>query len=301
MGFKPMTFRTGIWRSIQLSYGALFPAKIRLSIDLTKRFFYFIPLPYTGFGTFAPAPAILTTSLPFAPNFSQKNSHVFRKISNVFQKKLPRFLESLPRFLPNIGDKIWDQPASHSPHSMLVWQQLPTTANRGLWINLKTPFSRVRARASTEILHFLLSQPSQISLQLPHPQRETRFFRTYFNILDCFSSQDGENSPKNAPRKARTEHWKITRRKKTQRAVVPSVVKVVKAKSASLQGMRARDTRVRETRLLYSTTPPPLLSKPAHYSRILQTRTVIIVSLQRIFVTFPRFLLSLGAYLPIYL
>ena len=82
---------------------------------------------------------------------------------------------------------------------------------------------------------------------------------------------------------------------------MPSAVKVVKAKSASLQGMRARDTRVRETCLLYSTTPPPFLSKSAHYPRILQTRTVIIVSLQRIFVTFPRFFLSLGAYLPIYL
>ena len=112
-------------------------------------------------------------------------------------------------------------------------------------------------RAPTGILHFLLSQPSQISLQLPHPQRETHLFRTKFNIPGCFSSHDGENSPKNAPRKARTEHWKITRRKKTQRAVVPSMVKVVKAKSASLQGMRARDTRVRETCLLYSTTPPP--------------------------------------------
>ena len=78
---------------------------------------------------------------------------------------------------------------------------------------------------------------------------------------------------------------------------MPSAVKVVKAKSASLQGMRARDTRVRETRLLC----PPLLSKPAHYSRILQTRIVIIVSPQRIFVTFPRFFLSLGSYLPIYL
>ena len=43
------------------------------------------------------------------------------------------------------------------------------TANRGLQINQKTPFSRVRVRAPTEILHFLLSQPSQISLQLPHP------------------------------------------------------------------------------------------------------------------------------------
>ena len=80
-----------------------------------------------------------------------------------------------------------------------------------------------------------------------------------------------------------------------------SAVKVVKAKSASLQGMRARDARVRETRLLCPTTPPPLLSKPAHYPRILQTRIIIIVSPQRIFVTFPRFFLSLGAYLPIYL
>ena len=182
MGFKPMTFRTGIWRSIQLSYGALFPAKIRLSFDLTKRFFYFIPSPYTGFGAFSTAPATLYDLPPIRSELLTKKLPRFPKNLLRFLEYLPRFLESLPRFLPNIGDKIWDQPASHSPHSMLVWQQLPTTANRGLWINLKTPFSRVRARASTEILHFLLSQPSQISLQLPHPQRETHFFRTKFNI-----------------------------------------------------------------------------------------------------------------------
>ena len=79
------------------------------------------------------------------------------------------------------------------------------------------------------------------------------------------------------------------------------MVKVVKAKSASLQGMRARDTRVRETCLLCPITPPPFLSKPPHHSRILQTRIIIIASPQRIFVTFPRFFLSLGPYLPIYL
>ena len=184
---------------------------------------------------------------------------------------------------------------------MLVWQQPPTTANRDLQINLKTPFSRVRVRAPTEILHFLLSQPSQISLQLSHSQRETHFFRTYFNTSGCFSSQDGENWLKNAPRKARNKHGRKMEHKKTQRALAPSMVKVVKAKSASLQGMRARDTRVRETRLLCPITPPPFLSKPPHYSRILQTRIIIIASPPRIFVTFPRFFLSLGAYLPIYL
>lgn len=88
--------------------------------------------------------------------------------------------------------------------------------------------------------------------------------------------------------------------KKTQRALAPSMVKVVKAKSASLQGMRARDTRVRETRLLCP-TPSRLLSKHSHNSPILQTRIDTIVSPQRIFVTFPRFFLSLGPYLPIYL
>ena len=89
-------------------------------------------------------------------------------------------------------------------------------------------------------------------------------------------------------------------RKKTQRALAPSMVKVVKAKSASLQGMRARDTRERETRLLCSPTPP-LLSKASQYPPILQTRVIIIASPPRIVVTFPRFFLSLGAYLPIYL
>ena len=37
-----------------------------------------------------------------------------------------------------------------------------TTANRGLQINQKTPFSRVRVRAPTEILHFLLSHLHRI-------------------------------------------------------------------------------------------------------------------------------------------
>ena len=268
----------------------MFPAKIQLSFDLTKRFFYFIPLPYTGFDAFTPAPATLTTSLPFAPNFSQKNSHVFRKISYVFQKISHVFCQTLEINL-----------RSTSLSFSMLHAGVTTTANRGLQINQKTPFSRVRVRAPTEILHFLLSQPSQISLQLPHPQGKTRFFRTSFNTSNCFSSQDGENSPKNAPRKALTEHGRKMERKKTQRALAPTMVKVVKAKSASLQGMRARDTRVRETCLLCPITPPPFLSKPPHYSRILQTRIIIIASPPRIFVTFPRFLLSLGAYLPIYL
>ena len=98
MGFKPMTFRTGIWRSIQLSYGALFPAKIQLSFDLTKRFFYFIPLPYTAFALSHLRLQHFTTFLPFAPNFSQKISNVFRKNSHVFQKISKRFSENSPTF-----------------------------------------------------------------------------------------------------------------------------------------------------------------------------------------------------------
>ena len=101
-----------------------------------------------------------------------KNSHVFRKISHVFWKISHVFCQTSEINLRSTSLSF----------SMLVWQQPPTTANRDLWINLKIPFSRVRVRAPTEILHFLLSQPSQISLQLPHPQRETRFFWTKFNI-----------------------------------------------------------------------------------------------------------------------
>ncbi len=45
-----------------------------------------------------------------------------------------------------------------------------------------------------------------------------------------------------------------------------SAVKVVKAKSASLQGMRARDTHVRETRRLYPTPSEQTGSLSTHFA-----------------------------------
>ena len=87
--------------------------------------------------------------------------------------------------------------------------------------------------------------------------------------------------------------------------VVRKSVKVVKAKSASLQGMRARDARTRETLHMLSTAQPSSASKLSYLNNklppILQTEDVMIRLTQSFFVTFPRFFHSLGAYLPIYL
>ena len=259
MGFKPMTFRTGIWRSIQLSYGALFPAKIRLSFDVTKLSIISSLGHAWALMPFSQPSDTLFYHLAFCPRTSRK------KLQR-FSENLQHFPENLQRFLPNVGDK-FETNETLFPHAPCKCdnnrQLMPIEVCKQIQ---KTCFSRVRVRAPTEILHFLLSQPSQISLQLPHPQREMHFFRTFFNTLNCFPSQDGENSPKNASRKARTEHWKKTKHKKTQRAVVPSGVKVVKAKNASLQGMRARDARVRETRLLCPTPSEQTCSLSTHFA-----------------------------------
>ena len=129
-----------------------------------------------------------------------------RKKLQRFSENLQRFLESLPRFLPNVGDKfeINEPLFPHAPCKCDNNRQLmPIEICKQIQ---KTCFSRARIRVHTAIFDFLLSQPSQISLQLPHPQRETHFFWTFFNTLSCFSSQDGENSPKNALKKARIEH-----------------------------------------------------------------------------------------------
>jgi len=83
----------------------LFPAKIRLSFDLTKRFFYFIPLPYTSFGAFSTAPATLYGLLDLRSELPTKNLQRFPEILPRFSENLLRFLENLPLFLPNLGDK----------------------------------------------------------------------------------------------------------------------------------------------------------------------------------------------------
>ena len=154
------------------------------------------------------SPLRLQPLRPSGPSLrtSRKKLQRFSENLQRFLENLQRFSESLPRFLPNVGDKfeINETLLPHAPCKCDNNRQLmPIEICKQIQ---KTCFSRARIRVHTEIFDFLLSQPSQISLQLPHPQGETHFFRTFFNTLNCFSSQDGENSPKNALRKARIEH-----------------------------------------------------------------------------------------------
>ena len=99
------------------------------------------------------------------------------------------------------------------------------------------PHACARTR-TTEILRFLLSQPSPFFLQHLVCQWITRVFRTYFNkrrivtqILPYFVPCE---------RHSLALHFS----KKTK-----DMVKVVKAKKWNCQGIRAGVTRVRENRL----------------------------------------------------
>ncbi len=104
---------------------------------------------------------------PKTSHVLEKNSHVFGKISHVFQETSDDFLLSLEeikrklRYLSSIPRK---------QESKVVNQQILKR-----YSHARTP-TRI-----TAIFVFLLSQPSQKSLQLPLFQFIARTFRTYFN------------------------------------------------------------------------------------------------------------------------
>ena len=132
LGFKPKTFRTGIWRSIQLSYGALDPAKIRLSLDLTKRFHYFI---------------FISTAFPKAfPHDFNLFSTIFQIFSELFENRSDFFLI--------FSDFLWNLSEKFSTH----WEQHPPSLHLSEDCTVKTSkisiLAYVRVRALQQICTF---------------------------------------------------------------------------------------------------------------------------------------------------
>ena len=99
------------------------------------------------------------------------------------------------------------------------------------------PHARARTR-TTEILRFLLSQPSPFFLQYLVCQLIMRSFRTNFNKGRIVT----QILPYFVPCERRPFALHFSQKTK-------DMVKVVKAKSRNCQGMRACVTRVRENRL----------------------------------------------------
>ena len=174
LGFKPKTFRTGIWRSIQLSYGALVPAKIRLSLDLTKRFHYFI---------------FISTAFPKA------FSHDFNLFSTIFQIFSEHF-ENLSDFFLIFSDFLWNLSEIFSAH----WERHPSSLHLSEDCTVKTSkisiLAYVRVRALQQIrtfcfhnLHRFLHNPLENKLL-------QRFFRHLLTFLFLIPPKRRSNQEK---------------------------------------------------------------------------------------------------------
>ena len=166
MGFKPMTFRTGIWRSIQLSYGAFMQCKntlFRWRGQILHSFISVEPVPPTLFSQrtgdiyHSFSPISVQTTRHFRKNntlFSTKRHDVFDKTTRRFQRNDTLFFYRIQhrskKILPLVADRI-----------LIIFPSLTILLFESANFS-KNPSSHARVRARlTGVFTFLLSQVSQ--------------------------------------------------------------------------------------------------------------------------------------------
>ena len=166
MGFKPMTFRTGIWRSIQLSYGAFMQCKntlFRWRGQILHSFISVEPMPLhfflRGRGIFVTLSllSLFKQHVGFSKTtrwFQQNDTLVSTKRHVVF---FYRILHRSKKILPLVADRI-----------LIIFPFLSILLFESANFSKKTSsHARVRARL-TGVFAFLLSQVSQILHKLLH-------------------------------------------------------------------------------------------------------------------------------------
>ena len=173
LGFKPKTFRTGIWRSIQLSYGALDPAKIRLSLDLTKRFHYFI---------------FISISSPKAfPHDFNLFSTIFQIFSELFENRSDFFLI--------FSDFLWNLSEIFSAH----WERPPPSLHLSEDCTVKTSKNSIiayaRVRALQQIRTFCFHNLHRFPCNSFYSSGLSVSYKHLFNVSRWMLWKMGEKTP----------------------------------------------------------------------------------------------------------
>ena len=126
---------------------------------------------------------MLPHTLPHLGKTSRNCQRFAPKTSHVLEKKLQRFWKNLPRFSRNVGRFLLSLEEMKTKLRCLSFtprKQESKVVNQQ--ILKRYPHARTLTRI-TAIFVFLLSQPSQKSLQLSIFQFIARTFRTYFNTF----------------------------------------------------------------------------------------------------------------------
>ena len=142
MGFKPMTFRTGIWRSIQLSYGAFMLCKntlfrwrgqmILLLISVESMPLHFF---LRGLGM-----CILLSLFKRPVTFMKTTRHFYENDPSLLRKRPVVFLQNLASQQEEFSTRRWPHPIIFPSHSLFHFESANFSKNHS---------SHARVRAHT--------------------------------------------------------------------------------------------------------------------------------------------------------